>query len=316
MRNGRVRAWDELWPGEECSFDGLNQNWWQSCLFHYIVSHRKTEKRCASLCFSLPWLNVAVEVSAFIRPAVKICICCPRSPRQPGILLTPCLVWEMLIARWVAGILLPYFPGRLRAAGTSAVALKSFHLVILWSHGMLLMKKHFLLCRCCYPMFELKPKNMIYSFALRPQPSLISSHLWNLKMCMADRFCCVTTNFFVFPPAPSQICLHHISCLSAPPSASVESAQSEGSSLSGVNRCCVWRSWAHDLPWMWTKYSPIVEAPGISQNVNCAIMVMADTDRSLAWVEFGQSLNSEKIPPPESLSIAASQVFFCRIRSK
>lgn len=70
-----------------------------------------------------------------------------------------------------------------------------------------------------------------------------------------------------------------------------------------------WWSWAHDLSWMKPKCSPIVKAPGISQNVNCAITVMTDTDRSLAWVEFGQPLGSGKIPSAESLSVAAGQVF-------
>ena len=47
----------------------------------------------------------------------------------------------------------------------------------------------------------------------------------------------------------------------------------------------------------------------MSQNVNCAITVMADTDRSSAWAKFGQSFNSGKIAPAKPLSIAVIQVF-------
>lgn len=35
-------------------------------------------------------------------------------------------------------------------------------------------------------------------------------------------------------------------------------------------------------------------APEISQKDNCAITVMADTDRSLAWVEIGQPSAQER----------------------
>ena len=79
--------------------------------------------------------------------------------------------------------------------------------------------------------------------------------------------------------------------------------------MSGVNRRCV--GGAERMTYLGCKATilPFVEAPRISQNVNCAITVMADTDRSLAWVEFGQSPTRERNPPAESLSAPASQVF-------
>lgn len=89
------------------------------------------------------------------------------------------------------------------------------------------------------------------------------------------------------PPAPFQPSFASHFFLSAP-SLSVESAQNEGSSLSGVNRRCVGEAERMTSLGCNANILPSSKAPEISHNVNCAITVMADTDKSLAYVEFGQ----------------------------
>lgn len=113
--------------------------------------------------------------------------------------------------------------------------------------------------------------------------------------------------------------LLHIAFLSfflSAPSLSVESAQNEGSSLSGVNRRCVGEAERMTSFGCNANILPSSRPPKISHNVNCAITAMADTDRSLALGGIWPTPDPGKIPPAESLSIPASDVSFSTDKKK
>lgn len=163
----------------------------------------------------------------------------------------------------------------------------------------------------------------------------LSPHLFAHPAHAAYPFCCITPNLqnsslslglcreeggkkkkeeAPFPTFPSS--LSHF-FLSAPDRVlSVESAHNEDSCLSGVKRRRLGR--AERVTFLGYNAN-ILPSSKLNQNVNCAIAAMADTDRSLAWVEFGQpprpredssckKKKNKKTFPTQSL-LLAGQVF-------